>query len=108
MLKIFCNLPLLIFFIFYSCSYGINNLGDDSGEIQLPIRPLVLPDIDPEIIGFDKDRDHIVKELLDETNKRRSVVSIWGAGGLGKTTLAQKVYNWYVLYIFALLEKLLV
>ncbi|XP_078162729.1 putative disease resistance RPP13-like protein 3 [Carex rostrata] len=74
-------------------SYGINNLGDDSGEIQLPIRPLVLPDIDPEIIGFDKDRDHIVKELLDETNKRRSVVSIWGAGGLGKMTLAQKVYN---------------
>ncbi|XP_078163886.1 putative disease resistance RPP13-like protein 3 [Carex rostrata] len=74
-------------------SYGINNLGEDSGEIQLPIRPFVLPDIDPEIIGFDKDRDHIVKELLDETTKRRSVVSIWGAGGLGKTTLAQKVYN---------------
>ena len=106
MLKIFCNLhfnPLNFFLIIFLGDLGssfnaqnINKLGEDSGEIQLPIRPFVLPDIDPEIIGFSKDRDHIVKELLDETTKRRSVVSIWGAGGLGKTTLAQKVYNRYV------------
>ena len=66
----------------------------------MPIRPLVLPDIDPEIIGFNKDQDHIVKELLNATTKRRSVVSIWGAGGLEKTTLAQKVYNRYATYFF--------
>ncbi|XP_078153419.1 putative disease resistance RPP13-like protein 3 isoform X1 [Carex rostrata] len=73
--------------------FGINTLGEDSGEIKLPIRPPVLPDIDPNVVGFKKDRDNIVKELLDETTKRCSVVSIWGVGGLGKTTLAQKVYN---------------
>ncbi|XP_078153553.1 putative disease resistance protein At1g50180 [Carex rostrata] len=56
--------------------YGINALGEDSGEIRLPIRPPVLPDIDPDIIGFKEDQDHVVKELLDGTTKRRSVVSI--------------------------------
>lgn len=60
----------------------------------------MLLDIDPDIVGFKEDQDHVVKKLLDETTKRRCVVSIWGAGGLGKTTLAQKVYNWYVCYIF--------
>ncbi|XP_078149380.1 putative disease resistance RPP13-like protein 3 isoform X2 [Carex rostrata] len=73
--------------------YGINNLGEGGGEIQLPIRPLVLPNIDPEVIGFNKDQDYIVKELLNETTKKCYVVSIWGPGGLGKTTLAHKIYN---------------
>ena len=76
--------------------FGINSLGEGSERKKLPIRPPVLPDIeDPNVIGLDADKENIVKQLLDRGTPRRSVVSIVGQGGLGKTTLAKKVYNRY-------------
>ncbi|KAJ3708477.1 hypothetical protein LUZ61_012182 [Rhynchospora tenuis] len=61
---------------------------------QQPVRPVVVPEIDKtEVIGFQDDINHICKQLLDHSISRRSVISIVGAGGRGKTTIATKIYK---------------
>lgn len=47
---------------------------------------------DDEIVGFEKDAEIIMKKLTGRT-KELDVLSIFGMPGLGKTTLARKVYN---------------
>nr|DAD24218.1 TPA_asm: hypothetical protein HUJ06_025681 [Nelumbo nucifera] len=45
-----------------------------------------------DVVGFDKETQTLVRELI-EGDPWLSVISIVGMGGLGKTTLAKKVYN---------------
>ncbi|XP_074361218.1 putative disease resistance protein At1g58400 [Apium graveolens] len=49
---------------------------------------------EPKIfVGFHGDVDLLVGHLVNESDDCYKLVSIFGMGGLGKTTLAEKVYN---------------
>lgn len=45
-----------------------------------------------EIVGFKHHADVLVNWLMDE-EPRRTTITVWGMGGVGKTTLVTSVYN---------------
>ncbi|XP_038897429.1 putative disease resistance protein RGA4 isoform X2 [Benincasa hispida] len=86
----------------------LDAIAADKAQLHLSVRMREIPDTElrkipetssfiseGEVIGRDDDKKIIIDFLLDTSTKKDNVevVSIIGMGGLGKTALAQSVYN---------------
>ncbi|CAM0947429.1 unnamed protein product [Alopecurus aequalis] len=48
---------------------------------------------EPQLVGRDKEISEITKLISEQADQQFEVVSVWGMGGLGKTTLVKNVYH---------------
>ncbi|XP_027910359.1 putative disease resistance RPP13-like protein 1 [Vigna unguiculata] len=68
-----------------------SGLGSKVSEKKVESTSLV---VEEDIYGRDEDKEMIFNWLMSDTNDNKlSILSIVGMGGMGKTTLAQHVYN---------------
>ncbi|KAG5603428.1 hypothetical protein H5410_034798 [Solanum commersonii] len=69
-----------------TCGKGTLSSGETSNK------PSITSIYDDVVVGFEKHAEIIMNKLIRGT-KERDVITIYGMPGLGKTTLAKKVYN---------------
>uniref|UniRef100_A0A2N9HXH1 NB-ARC domain-containing protein n=1 Tax=Fagus sylvatica TaxID=28930 RepID=A0A2N9HXH1_FAGSY len=77
-------------------TYGVNAIKEEglssAFDRQRQLRWSYSHIVEEYIVGLDEDIKEVVVQLINE-DKHFQVVSICGMGGLGKTTLAKKVYH---------------
>ncbi|WOH09626.1 hypothetical protein DCAR_0729084 [Daucus carota subsp. sativus] len=72
-------------------TFGITGL-EQAGETVVPQRIFYFHDVEKYFVGMEKEIDQLISDLMKK-DENYEVNSLWGMGGQGKTTLAQKLYN---------------